>query len=138
MYEGALYCLSSYMTQRHFEEILSSLRYTNRTPTQQHDQFGEIHQLVEVWNAHVMENFILSWINTIDESISKWINEYTCPGYIMYPGSCGSLVMSTTTWVVHSAMSFGRPISVRGKIDLPILVKKNTMNLGQQWEHFFV
>ena len=81
MYEGAPYCLSSYMTQRCFEDILSALRYTNRTPTQQCDQFWEIRQLVEVWNAQMMENFIPSWINAIDKSMSKWINEYTCPGY---------------------------------------------------------
>ena len=42
MYEGTPYWLSSYMTQRHFEEILSALQYTNRTPTQQHDWFWEI------------------------------------------------------------------------------------------------
>ena len=32
-----------------------------------------------------MENFISSWINTIDESMSRWINEYTCPGYMYVP-----------------------------------------------------
>ena len=85
MYEGAPYCLSSYMTRRHFEEILSALRYTNRAPTQQCDWFWEIYQLIEVWNVHMMENFILSWINTIDESMSKWINEYTCFGYMYVP-----------------------------------------------------
>ena len=83
MYKGTPYRLSSYMTQRCFEEILSALRYTNRTPTQQRDQFWEICQLIEVWNVHMMENFILSWINAIDESMSKWINEYTCPVYIV-------------------------------------------------------
>ena len=83
MYKGAPYHLSSYMTWRHFEEILSALRYTNRTPTQQRDRFWEIRQLIEVWNVHMMENFIPSWINAIDESMSKWINEYTCPGYIL-------------------------------------------------------
>ena len=85
MYKGVPYCLSSYMTQRCFEEILSALQYTNRTPTQQHDRFWEICQLIEVWNAHMMENFIPSWINAIGESMSKWINEYTCPGYMYVP-----------------------------------------------------
>ena len=60
MYKGMPYHLSSYMTQRHFEEILSAVQHTNRTPTQQHDQFWEIHQLIEVWNVDMMENFIPS------------------------------------------------------------------------------
>ena len=85
MYEGAPFHLSSYMTQRRFEEILSALGHTNRSPTQQHDQFWDIRQLIEVWNAHMMENCIPSWINAIDESMSKWINEYTCPGYMYVP-----------------------------------------------------
>ena len=53
-----------------------------------------------------------------------------------------SLLSSTQSFLVmnpqQQQMSFGRLISVRGKIDLSILVKKNMTNLGQQWEHFFI
>ena len=31
------------------------------------------------------ENFIPSWINVIDESMSKWLNEYTCLGFMFVP-----------------------------------------------------
>ena len=31
------------------------------------------------------ENFIPSWINAIDKSMSKWLNEYTCPGFMFVP-----------------------------------------------------
>ena len=31
------------------------------------------------------ENFLPSWINVIDESMSKWVNEYTCPGFMFVP-----------------------------------------------------
>ena len=29
--------------------------------------------------------FTPSWINAIDESMSKWLNEYTCPGFMCVP-----------------------------------------------------
>ena len=29
--------------------------------------------------------FTPSWINAIDESMSKWLNEYTCPGFMCIP-----------------------------------------------------
>ena len=31
------------------------------------------------------EKFIPSWINCVDESMSKWVNEYTCPGFMFIP-----------------------------------------------------
>ena len=31
------------------------------------------------------ENFLPSWINPIDESMSKWVNEYTSPGFMFVP-----------------------------------------------------
>ena len=31
------------------------------------------------------KNFSPSWINAIDESMSKWVNEYTCPGFMYVP-----------------------------------------------------
>ena len=31
------------------------------------------------------ENFIPSWIYVINESMSKWLNEYTCPGFMFVP-----------------------------------------------------
>ena len=29
--------------------------------------------------------FLPSWMNCIDESMSKWVNEYTCPGFMFVP-----------------------------------------------------
>ena len=118
LYEGVPYRLSSYMTRRPFKEILSALQYTNRTPTQQHDQFWEICQLFKVWNANMMENFIPSWINAMMNQCQSGSMNTLVLG-TMNPGSRGSLVMSTTIWVVHSAMSFGRSISVRKRLTCP-------------------
>ena len=30
-------------------------------------------------------NFVPSWINCIDESMSKWLNKYICPGFMFVP-----------------------------------------------------
>ena len=44
------------------------------------DQFWEVHDMLDYWNKNMANNFVLSWINCIDESMSKFFNEYTCPG----------------------------------------------------------
>ena len=31
------------------------------------------------------QNFSPSWINVIDKSMSKWVSEYTCPGFMYVP-----------------------------------------------------
>ena len=41
--------------------------------------------MIDAWNKRMSKNFSPSWINTIDESISKWINEFTCPGFMYVP-----------------------------------------------------
>ena len=38
-----------------------------------------------MWNDNMLMNFSPSWINCIDESMSKWVNEYTCPGFMFVP-----------------------------------------------------
>ena len=41
--------------------------------------------MLQMWNKKMGTNFLPSWINCIDESMSKWINEYTCPGFMFVP-----------------------------------------------------
>ena len=41
--------------------------------------------MIDAWNKSMSKNFLPSWINTIDKSISKWINEFTCPGFMYVP-----------------------------------------------------
>ena len=71
-----------YMSRTHFEEILSSIRYTDESPPTLLDHFWEIQCLIVAWNKNMDENFIPSWINAIDKSMSKWLNEYTHPGFM--------------------------------------------------------
>ena len=41
--------------------------------------------MLRMWNENMGTNFLPSSINCIDESMSKWINEYTCPGFMYVP-----------------------------------------------------
>jgi len=41
--------------------------------------------LIEAWNDNMEEQFEPSWISCLDESMSKWINQYTCPGFVFCP-----------------------------------------------------
>ena len=40
--------------------------------------------MLQMWNENMGTNFLPSPINCIDESMSKWINEYTCPGFSIH------------------------------------------------------
>jgi len=31
------------------------------------------------------KNFMPGWVNCLDESISKWLGKYTCPGFMCIP-----------------------------------------------------
>ena len=85
MYEGAPFRLQQYMSRTHFEAILSAIKYTKENPPAFVDHFWEVCKLIDAWNESMSKNFSPSWINTIDESISKWINEFTCPGFMYVP-----------------------------------------------------
>ena len=85
IYEGAPFRLTSFMSRNRFEEILNCISYTSNNPPEMLDRFWEVRELIGAWNKNMGEMFIPSWINTIDESMSKWLNEYTCPGFMCVP-----------------------------------------------------
>ena len=57
----------------------------NKKPPEFCDRFWEVCDMLDCWNKNMADNFVLSWINCIDESMSKWVNEYTCPGFMFVP-----------------------------------------------------
>ena len=59
--------------------------YTNHEPPAFRDHFWEIRQMVDEWNANMDTNSSPSWKNCLDESMSKWLDEYTCPGFMFVP-----------------------------------------------------
>ena len=84
-FDGAPFHLTPFMSCRHFEKILYNRGYMKEDPPQHRDSFWEVRTMLQMWNNNMATNFLPSWINCIDESMLKWINEYTCPGFMYVP-----------------------------------------------------
>ena len=123
-YLGAPFQLQQYMSRMRFEAILSAIKYTKENSLAFVDCFWEVCKLIDAWNESMLKNFSPSWINTIDESISKWINEFTCPGFMYVPrkpwpfgneyhdASCAD---SDIIWQVDLREGKNRPVQLEGK-----------------------
>ena len=61
------------------------MMYMSNEPPVYVDQFWEVRQLIDPLNVNMAHNFSPSWISAIDESMSKWVSEYTCPGFMSVP-----------------------------------------------------
>ncbi len=84
-FEGAPYRMNEYMSHKRFEEILSHFSFTSKDPPSYRDKFWEIREMIKIWNTHMDEIFIPSWVSCLDESMSSWHNKYTCPGFVYCP-----------------------------------------------------
>lgn len=84
-FDGVSARLGEYMSRNRFEAILTALRYTKNTPPSYRDRFWEVREMIDEWNANMTANFSASWISCLDESMSKWVSEYTCPGWMCVP-----------------------------------------------------
>ena len=73
------------MSHTRFELILQHIKYTKINPPTYKDRFWEVREMLEGWNKNMATNFVPSWINCINESMSKWLNKYTCPGFMFIP-----------------------------------------------------
>ena len=73
------------MSRRRFETILGAMQFTNAEPS-----FWEVRQMLEAWNDNMKEQFVASWMSCLDEYMSKWVNEFTCPGYTLMT-QCGAV-----------------------------------------------
>lgn len=58
---------------------------TDKLKPTQFDHFWEIRKLVDEWNNNMTNQFSPSWVVCLDESMSKWINKWACPGFICIP-----------------------------------------------------
>ena len=84
-FEGAPFRGTSFISRRRFENILINLGYTKNAPPPFRDCFWEVREMLSLWNQNMGTQFSSAWINCIDESMSKWVNEYTCPGFMYVP-----------------------------------------------------
>ena len=85
IYKGALFRLMQFMSWNRFEEILGAMSYMDKSAPELLDKFWEVRDLISAWNANMEVEFLPSWTNAIDESLSKWLNEYTCLGFMYIP-----------------------------------------------------
>jgi hypothetical protein len=82
---GAPYRFHDFMSRNRFNGITQALRFTNIPSPAFRDRFHEVRQLIFEWNVNMENKFSPSWISVIDESMSKWLSEYTCPGWMVVP-----------------------------------------------------
>ena len=68
------------MSCNQFDSILSALRFTNREVPYEAG-FFHTRKLEEAWNHNMAQQFLLSWINVLDESMMKWFNNRD-PGFM--------------------------------------------------------
>ena len=73
------------MSRHRFKEILKELNYTNENKPLYPDKFWEVRQMLDAFNDNMEKEFIPSWVSCLDESMSKWLNKYTCPGFMVVP-----------------------------------------------------
>ena len=85
IFEGALFHLACFMTWNRFKNILNNMKYTSTCRPSFRDCFWEVRYMLDCWNENMGKNFVPSWIHCVDESMSKWVNEFTCPGFMFVP-----------------------------------------------------
>jgi len=85
MFAGAPWRLLDYMSSNWFENLLSALKLTDKDPPAYKDQFWEVRKLIDEWNANMMATFSSSLVSCLDKSMSKWVNQFTCPGFMVVP-----------------------------------------------------
>jgi hypothetical protein len=84
-YSEAPFRLSHYMSRRRFGRIPHVLRFPRSNPPAYIGHFWEVQELIVAWNENMAKKFIPGWVSCLDESMSPWINKYTCPGHMFVP-----------------------------------------------------
>jgi hypothetical protein len=84
-FDGAPVRLNQWMSRNRFQQILNALFFTDRDVPAYVDKFFYIRQLIESWNQNMNDKFLPSWISCLDESMSAWLNRWTCPGWVFCP-----------------------------------------------------
>ena len=122
---------NGYMSRDRFDDILSAMKYTSNQKPSYVDKFWEVRELIDSWNTNMDNQFVPSWISCLDESMSKWLNKYTCPGYMMVPrkpwpfGNEYHSICCSTSGVMY------RLELVEGKDQPPRLPAKQYSDLGK-------
>ena len=77
--------LGVWMSRKRFDDILSALQFTSDNPPVFVDMFWEVHSMITAWNNNMNQQFSPGYVNCLDESMSIWTNQFTCPGFMFVP-----------------------------------------------------
>ena len=73
------------MSGNRFEIVFSDLKFTDKTPPSFLYELCRFRYMINSGNFHTQINFLLYWILCLEESMSVWINKFTCPGFVFFP-----------------------------------------------------
>ena len=73
------------MSRDRFETILTYMEYSTGSPPIYIDKFWEVREMIAEWNSTMEKEFMPGDTCCLDESMSKWVNQFTCPGFILCP-----------------------------------------------------
>ena len=80
---GAPFTVNDIMSETRFQFITKSLYYTRDARPNYVDEFHVIRGLQGACNTNML--FIAGWLICLDELMSKWMNQWTCPGIVFCP-----------------------------------------------------
>lgn len=73
------------MTGNRFGAITYALAYAASSYPAYRDRFWEVREYIKAWNDNMADMFCPSFMTCLDESMSKSLNQYTTPGFIVCP-----------------------------------------------------
>ena len=84
-FEGIPFRFNDFMSRNRIENILAVFSITNTHLPAFCNRFWEVSQIIKAWNDNMRMKFSPSWISCLDESMSKWVGKYSCPGFCCVP-----------------------------------------------------
>ena len=91
------------MSHRRFEAIIKYLKFTSNPAPAFKAPFHCVEELVIAFNKHTQRAFVPSGIACLDESMSVWTNQWTCPGWMFVP--CKSHTFGNKYHSMHCGLS---------------------------------
>ena len=84
-FEGAPFRCNPYMSYCRFEQMTQSLKYTSLPKPNYQDKLHEIRELLFSFNSLMEKDFVSGWVVCLDESMSPWTRQWTCPAFVFCP-----------------------------------------------------
>ena len=84
-FAGAPFRCHDFMSGNRFEIISKSLKYTSKELPGYSDKIFEVRELLDAFNQNMRKIFNSGWVVCLDESMSQWTRQWTCPGFVYCP-----------------------------------------------------